>query len=165
MLKTNIAIIEDIIGYHFNNKALLEQAYTLQSYEQEYSGSTCNKMLAQLGNAEIYAFSTQLAFDQFMNVSTAGLQSKKTVEFLSGWRRNFSDSDFLAQLIDKLNLVNPDYFRIGKSQSKSKTLNQPDVKANLAEAIVGAVALDCQLASEAIINFLVKFILTTMMTL
>ncbi|MDR2265995.1 MAG: hypothetical protein LBE09_00195 [Christensenellaceae bacterium] len=152
MNKLHISTIEDTIEYKFQNVTLLEQAYTFRSFAQEHSDVCSNDLLPIIGNAAIYRFITRFAIAEFMRITPAGLRAKKAEESISKWRASLISKSYLASRLDILGIASSKYLRIGKDDTKGKNYDQDNFKATLFEAIIGAVAVDCNFDTEVLDN-------------
>ena len=117
--------IEDKLGYSFQEKALLKQAFTHSTYANIW-GDKDNERMEYLGDAVL-----QLVVTEWQYVNDNRAEGK-----LSASRQHFVRKEALDTLIDGLGVY--DYLLIsgGKDNLSDKT------KSDLFEAIVGAIYLD-----------------------
>ncbi|MDR1138410.1 MAG: hypothetical protein LBK70_00850 [Clostridiales bacterium] len=153
MDKNQIKAVESIIGYEFDNKALLVQAYTLRSYAEEHGGE-CNEVLEWIGDSFVYRFVTEMAFENYLEVCCEGLVSEHSEGWLSKWRQKFIGTKYLASRVDELGLAKKSYFAMGKGDTSADIYSRLHIKENLLEALIGAIAVDCERDEKIIYNCL-----------
>ena len=122
-------IIEKKIGYSFENKSLLKLAFTHSSYANE-NKSASNEKLEFLG-------------DSILNFCTADYLFRKgggTEGTLSVMRSKIVSEPPLARCVDALDIIGYLICGVGESHNQNKS---DAVKADLFEAVIGAVYLDC----------------------
>lgn len=143
-LRDNISKIEDIIGYRFQNKNLLVQAFTSKSFGAENPSFEDNDVLEFHGDAELYNFLSDWLMEAF-TVYPDGkrgnqLTSTKTVGELSEIRKNYINKKALARC---LRLKHLDQFvLLGKSDINNNAAGSDSILEDVFEAIVGAVKVD-----------------------
>ena len=113
--------IFDLIGYHFQNKKILEQALTHRSYSK-----THNERLEFLGDALL-----GLIMSDWLYVHHQGTEGD-----LSLIRSNLVNKKTLAKIAKQLKLS--EFIQVGAGASKSNN----NLLANVTEAIIGAIYLD-----------------------
>ncbi|MBR2967717.1 MAG: ribonuclease III [Clostridia bacterium] len=128
-MKTNdIAIIEDVIGYTFRDKSLLDTAFTHSSYTNEFYVEN-NERLEFLGDSVLNFVIAELLYfnakddEGTMTVSRASIVSREP----------------LAAAIDKLGVLK--FLKTGGGFS-NPSLWSTKFRSNLFEAILGAIYLD-----------------------
>ena len=123
--------IEKIIGYEFKNKALLVQAFIAKAQITKLilnSGS-----LEYIGDCLLWGLAVRYVVTKHQNFNDKG-QLSLTNDDLT-WRvEDITSNDFFAECISKLNLKS---FIVHKGKYSSK------IYANVFEAIIGAIAIDC----------------------
>ncbi len=119
--------IENIIGYSFRNKNLLEVAFTHSSYVNEHGGES-NEKLEFLGDSVLNFVVAELLYlsamedEGAMTVSRASIVSREP----------------LSAAIEKLGLLK--YLRLGAGVDIGRWSDK--FKSNLFEAVLGAIYLD-----------------------
>lgn len=127
MLKENeIKEIEKKLGYEFKNKELLQTALTHSSYAN-LNNLKSNERLEFLGDSVLHFATTNYLYKNLE------LEEGK----LSKLRSYVVSTISLSEAIDKLELIN--FIQFGKHSKKSYPSG---VKADLFEAILGAIYLD-----------------------
>ncbi len=151
--------IESKIGHKFENKSLLVQAFIRRSYANEYGG-TDNEFLEFKGDRALdYAVILLLEdehcrmrmdpdYRQVMGWNTISarpepnmLHSRKTEGELTEIKKALVQRKNLARRIDELGLMQ--YIFMSQSDFDNHVEEQDSVKEDLFEAIIGAVATDC----------------------
>ena len=134
--------IEQKIGYTFKNKKLLEQAFTRSSYTEENGGEN-NEVLELWGDGIAKVVVEKALSEKYSRITKKGdYISDYSVGDLSEFVNMLVCNKVWAECITRLELQN--YLRMGKGEEKNNQQNQESVKANLFEAIVGAVGIDAQ---------------------
>ncbi|MCQ2452652.1 MAG: putative dsRNA-binding protein [Oscillospiraceae bacterium] len=148
----DLTFIQNQIGYSFDNEDLLEQAFVRKSWSHENGGED-NEVLEFIGDkvldlvvvkllAEAYGctgsqlkdYNPEEDWDEFV----CQYGEKELTELKSQLVRK----SYLARRVDEMGLA--DYLIMGKCDITQHVEQQPSVKEDLFEAILGAVALDCQ---------------------
>lgn len=125
-------ILEEKIGYSFENKELLEIALTHSSFVRENrDGSKDNERLEFLGDAYLDAIIGKELFYR--------LGSKKEGD-LTKLRAKIVCENSLAMLAKDINLG--DAMRFGKGESKGGGKKKKSILADAVEAVLGAIVLD-----------------------
>ena len=147
----DISFIQDQIGYNFKNTDLLQQAFVRRSYSHENGGEN-NEVLEFIGDKVLDFIVVKLLSDKF------GYTKGELDDFDSenDWDEYACDycenklTEIKKQLVQKQNLATcidelglAEYLIMGKSDQKQRADEQPSVKEDLFEAILGAVAIDC----------------------
>lgn len=133
--------IETLIGYEFEERMLLQQAFIRRSYSQERGGQ----------NNEVLEFIGDRALDFVVVKKLADIYGSydKNDEFASRYqegkltklKEKLVERSMLARRIDALGLA--DYLIMGKGDIAINVQNEESVKEDLFESIIGAVTLDC----------------------
>lgn len=132
--------IEKIIGYTFKNKELLKTAFTHSSFANENKVES-NERLEFLGDSVLQYVVTYKLYSDY---------SLKEGD-LSKFRQKLVSENPLAFVIEELGIA--PFLLKGKGEAKSK-IDSKAMKADLFEAIVGAICLDSNLDEAK------KFVLT-----
>ena len=143
MTQTDLWEIEGLIGYNFNKKMLLQQAFIRRSYSQEHPGHQNNEVLEFIGDKVLDAAVVRhltLAlgdYSQDNDEYVCDYNEGKLTEF----KKRLVCKTMLAHRIDILGLSK--YLIMGKGDRNNDVQEDVSVKEDLFEAILGAVALDC----------------------
>lgn len=127
-LTPNFCAIEKKLGYQFSNKELLETALTHTTYANVYNTES-NQRLEFLGDAVLGVTVAEFLYKNF----------NEREGILSKMRSNLVDEENLSKLIDKMHLK--EHLRVVDGES-DELRNLHSVKADLFEAILGAIFLD-----------------------
>lgn len=152
MNNQDLEIIQNRIGHMFKNLDLLQQAFVRKSYSKE-SGGADNEILEFIGDKalditivkyltdkygfychEYDDFDVENDFDEFCCEYTEGQ--------LTELKKSLVKKNTLSDVIDSLQLNQ--FLIMGKGDLKNNIQNEASVKEDLFEAIIGAVALDCE---------------------
>ncbi|MCQ9616878.1 ribonuclease III [Paenalcaligenes niemegkensis] len=118
--------LEQVIGYQFQNPALLEQAITHRSHSSQH-----NERLEFLGDSVLNFVVASLLYKRFVRVDEGDL---------SRLRANLVKQATLADIAQRMALS--DYLRLGEGELKSGGFKRPSILADALEAVFGAVYLD-----------------------
>ncbi len=156
MQRKDIIFIQDQIGgYEFKNISLLEQAFTRKSYTQENGGEN-NEILEFIGDKVIdmavIRYLTRIHASKYYNqmkIPTQFRTQQKIEPFhcdknegqLTKLKQKLVEKKTLALRIDDLRFIQ--YLRMSEGDIKNNVDENPSVKEDLFEAVVGAVAVDC----------------------
>lgn len=150
LLRDSIKFIESQINYSFNNKYLLQQAFTRKSFTQEHEEYECNEVLEFLGDSQLNSIVTKWIFDSFLKLPSSWsneiFHSSKNEAELTDIRKRYISKNFLASCIDRLDLAR--FLLVGKSDEHNNARNSPSVKEDLFEAIIGAIYIDLEARND-----------------
>ena len=142
MTSNDLKHIEQQIGYEFDNRMLLQQAFIRKSYSQEHPNSENNEVLEFVGDRalDIAVMKTLLQYycgftdeDEFYSSRSEGK--------LTELKRKLVEGKMLSSRMDILGFQ--EYLIMGKGDVKKNVQNDAHVKEDLFEAIIGAVTIDC----------------------
>ncbi len=133
---TDLAALEQRLGYRFKQAALLEQAVTHRSH-----GAVHNERLEFLGDAVLNCTIAQLLFQKYARLNEGDL---------SRLRANLVKQQSLAEIAEGMDLSS--FLRLGEGERKSGGFRRPSILADTMEAIFGAILVDggFEAAREAI---------------
>ena len=165
MKQNDLKFIQEQIGYHFNNPDLLQQAFTRRSYSEENGGEN-NEVLEFIGDKVLDFFVVKYLITQ--NSNSDGLFKKFDPKFRTTWSyiavektlpkentflSSYSEAELtelkkvlvqkktLSNRIDDLDIAR--YLLMGKGDVQQNLSKENSVKEDLFEAILGAIAIDC----------------------
>lgn len=166
--------IQDQIGYTFNNPELLQQAYTRRSYSEENGGEN-NEVLEFIGDKVLDLYVVKFLISR--NSNAEGLFKKHDPKFKDTWsyiaeKHSLPEEDVLVSdcseaeltdikklLVQKKTLANRidelgigDFLRMGSGDIQQNIGQENSVKEDLFEAILGAIAIDCNWDPEKLQN-------------
>ncbi len=165
MTELNVEMIQHQIGgYKFKNLKLLQQAFTRKSYSEEHGGEN-NEVLEFIGDraielAVVCYLSNRYGTDLHLydNIPAQFRVPQEPKEFhsdlsegeLTRLKQKMVEKKAFALRIDDLDIAQ--FLIMGEGDKKAHAEEQPSVKEDLFEAIVGAVALDSNWDFNAIKN-------------
>ena len=160
MEQKDLRFIQDQIGYRFNNLDLLQQAFTRRSYSGEDGGEN-NEVLEFIGDkvldfvvvkffAEKYGFMLNECMDYDPEEELNEFACEKTEAQLTEIKKILVQKKTLANRIDIFGVA--DYLIMGYGDVLQNIKEQNSVKEDLFEAILGAIAIDCNWNMEVLEN-------------
>ena len=174
MEENDLNFIQSQIGYTFNNLDLLWQAFTRRSYSEENGGEN-NEVLEFIGDKILDLFVVKLLILQ--NSNAVGISKKHDPKLRNTWfseleKKTFPEENVLVSnyseaeltdmkklLVQKKTLANRidelgiGYFLLMSSGDIQQNIGQENsVKEDLFEAILGAIAIDCNWDMEKLQN-------------
>ena len=174
MEQNDFIFIQSQIGYTFNNLDLLQQAFTRRSYSEENGGEN-NEVLEFIGDKVLDLFVVKLLISQ--NSNAVGLYKKHDTKLKNTWaymteQKTFPGENVLVSdyseaeltetkklLVQKKTLANRiDELGIGycllmgSGDTQQNIGQENSVKEDLFEAILGAIAIDCNWDMEKLQN-------------
>lgn len=126
MNSNQINQIENVLGYSFNDKKLIEIALTHRSAK-----GNNNERLEFLGDGILNFITAELLFKRFSELSEGDL---------SRLRSQLVKASTLSEVATKLNLG--EFLKLGEGELKSAGWRRPSILADSVEAIIGAIYLD-----------------------
>lgn len=134
--------IEEIIGYHAKSWRLLEQAFIRAGYANENEGVLDYKPLDHVGDKWLEIVVHLAIMKYLTSRDTQGrLYSDYTKGDMSILEDRIVNNDYLSERMRLLGLS--DYLIMSKGERNQDCLNNASTHYELFEAIVGAVAVDC----------------------
>lgn len=129
----DISKAENIIGVVFNNKELLEKAFTHRSYINENRGTKKehNERLEFLGDAVLELVVTRFLFEEF---------PQKPEGELTAYRAALVNTQTLSKVGEDLGFNN--FLLLSKGEAKDTGRARSYILANTVEAVIGAIYLD-----------------------
>ena len=163
MTQKTLDVIQEKIGYKFNKQYLLTQAFTRSSYAQENQNREDNEKLEFIGDKVLdfivvkkltnhYGFHSEALVQSHESVKNGEKVGKSNIVMENTFKFVFSEGEmteikkqlvqtsFLSKAIERLELEQ--YLLMSKGDIKNNVQNEPHVKEDLLEAIIGAVAVD-----------------------
>ena len=161
-LRENLSKVQKKIGYDFQNTALLFQAFTRSSYSTQY-GSENNEVLEFLGDRILDFYVVKIIADKFGFLKSESeyydeendadefcIVAHKNEADFTDLKKEIVSNRTLAKRIDELKFAQ--YLFMGDSDVNNHVERQEKVKADLFEAILGAVAIDSNWDPEILKN-------------
>ncbi len=154
MKEFNCSQIEQKIGYVFNNKALLKQAFTRTSYcnEMRQIGESIesNEVLEFCGDSILGGAIITILMEKYSRIGKGGIISELTEGDFSNIKSKLSDKSMLSMRIKELGLY--EYLLLNRGDEKMNIALQPSVMEDLFESIIGALYFDCNKDMKIVID-------------
>lgn len=169
-LREHLDDVQKKIGYWFDNESLLLQAFTRSSYSSQHGGEN-NEVLEFLGDRVLDFYVVKVISDRFGFVKSQSdyydeendldeycIVAHKNEADFTELKKQIVSNETLAKTIDKLGLFK--YMYLGDTDLENPKFkdNLIKVKADLFEAILGAVAIDSDWNQDELQN-VVEFML------
>lgn len=133
-------IIQEKIGYTFNNQQLLKQAFTRKTYSEENGGEN-NECLEFVGDKALDTVVIIALLKRFSKTNEDGsFHTDYNEGQFTDIKRDLVEKKALSKSMDKLGFNQ--YLLMGKGDIAQNIQEQASVKEDLFEAIIGAVAID-----------------------
>ena len=125
--------LEQVIGYQFENRRLLEQAMTHSSYANEHrlDKGRCNERLEFLGDAVLELVTSDFLYQKHLKMPEGELTKK---------RAGLVCEPSLAYCAEEICLG--EYLLLGKGEEATGGRFRPSVTSDAMEALIGAIYLD-----------------------
>ncbi len=163
MTQKELDVIQEKIGYRFSKPYLLTQAFTRKSFAEENQNWEDNEKLEFVGDKVLdfiivkkltqrFGFRGEVIAQSLESIkkgeqpSDANIGNKYNFEFvhsegeMTEIKKQIVQTTFLSNAIEKLELEQ--FLIMSKGDVKNNVQNEPHVKEDLMEAIIGAVAID-----------------------
>ena len=139
--------IEEKIGYTFKNKALLVQAFTRRSFQNEEAQKgkktmQSNEVLEFLGDAILGAVVASTLLTRHGNTDKGYLRTEMDEGAFTTVKSRMSDKSMLSGRMTEMGLHR--YLRVSNGDRENGITDEPSVKEDLFESIIGAVFLDTE---------------------
>lgn len=152
-----IAELEAILGYTFQDKALLSRALTHSSYSNETGERNhhllCNERLEFLGDSVLSLVVSQYLYANYQNIPEGELTCM---------RKDVVCAPALARFATQINLG--DYLLLGVGEDRNAGRQKENILADAFEALLAAIYLDAgskgnhQDSLSAVIDFLIPLV-------
>lgn len=147
--------IEKTIHYVFEDKSLLRQAFTRGSYvnEAHQRGNRTlqsNEVLEFCGDTVLSAAIISCLMEKYSARGRYGMQTELDEGDFSRIKSNLSNKTMLSTRMGELDLQR--YLIVNAGDLVSGTVDEPSVKEDLFESIIGAVYFDCGKKMETVIG-------------
>lgn len=157
----HIKEIEEKIGYTFNDKNLLKQAFTRSSYCNENQRSAgqryqSNEVLEFFGDSVLSAAIVTLLMRDCMKRYEHGISTELNEGDFSNIKSKLSDKKNLSLATKAMNIEK--YLLLGEGDAKLGVQNEPSVMEDLFESIIGAIYVDSGNNIKSVINSVAKML-------
>ena len=149
---------EDLKNFMTLNN-LIVQAYTRRSFSEENPGHQNNEILETIGDTVINTYVTRALVEKYSSDGGWDLGCFNCLDMnidegtLTDLRKEIVCGKNLAKHAVRLELIKPEYWRLGKGDILNKVYEQESVQEDLLESIVGAVAIAVRYDSEFLYDF------------
>ncbi len=133
--------IQSAINYCFKNIRLLDQAFTRKSYSAEHPDVQNNELLEFYGDRILDLFVTKMMYNKFSKIVNNEFVSEKSEGELTKLKAVLVSKKSLAQCMRNFDFSK--FLFLGKSDEQNDVQKSDSVNEDLFEAIIGAVAVDC----------------------
>ena len=146
-------ILQDNVGYIPSNAALC-QAFRRSSYCMEEGGKS-NEMFEFIGDQVLSFYTVKIISQRCCAVNLEGDFAFRIRQHkLSGLKQQLLSNENFAKIIDDWAVA--EYLIVGRDDERNEVDKQTKIKADLFEAIIGAIAMDCNWNSEILENVVNK---------
>ena len=132
-------MVQAQIGYRFKNPDLIIQAFTRRSYAEENGGKD-NEVLEFIGDKALDLAAVKLLTDRYGNTQ-GSFSSELDEDELTRLKSRMVRKSTLAGRIDEMGFA--DHLLMGKGDIMNGVSDEPSVKEDLFESLLGAVVIDC----------------------
>lgn len=161
-------LIQEKIGYRFNNINLLYQAFTRRSYSEEFGGEN-NEILEFNGDSTLNYYVTKMMIKELSSIKQDSKYRDKNFVLSEYFIKQNIDEGDLSKLREEINcnknlsiqidhLEFAKYMWMSKGDKNKRVYEEEKVKADLFEAIIGAVDEDSN-SNQEILQTVIKKIL------
>ncbi len=134
--------VQEELEYAFENPQLLKQAFTRKTYSAEHPGTYHNEVLEFYGDRVLELVVAKKLSKEYGRITQNGkYASKKDEGQLTEIKKKLVRRAMLAHRMDQLGFAQ--YLIMGSGDEMQDAEQRDSVKEDLFEAILGAVALDC----------------------
>lgn len=141
MTREDMNFVQGCINYNFKNLLLLEQAFTRKSYANEHPEVEDNEVLEFYGDEVLDFVVTKELYKQFSKIVKNYFVSDKKESELTQLKSLIVSKESLSRCMKSFCFS--DFLYLGKSDEQNDVKNSDSVNEDLFEAIIGAVAVDC----------------------
>lgn len=148
--------IEKKIGYIFQDKGLLRQAFTRSSYTNEKGRDAyqSNQVLEFFGDSVLSCALVTLLERDFSKRYEHGVMTELTEGDFSNMKSKLSDKTKLSHVSDALGLA--PYLLLGEGDKKRGVASEASVLEDLYESIIGAIWIDSGHDIETVVGVVEK---------
>lgn len=123
--------LEELIGYEFTNKKLLELATTHSSFATENGSKEYNEKIEFLGDAVLELISSEYIYKTYPNLSEGEMTKARAYAVCE---------EALVEVANKYSFS--DFLKVGRCESKVNNKYRNSILADSVEAVIGAIYLD-----------------------
>lgn len=139
---TLFRIIRDKTGYPLANRCLLSQAFRRSSYCAENDGKS-NEVFEFVGDQILSYYMVKIVAQRCGAENIGGDYAFRILpNRLSVLKQELLSNEAFARIIDEWGVA--EYLIVGRDDERNAVYKQTKIKADLFEAIIGAIAIDCK---------------------
>lgn len=156
MILDRLAEIEGVLGYTFQDKALLVQAFTRTSFCNEHHAGgegedyQSNEVLEFFGDAVLSCAIISLLIRTSSERYAHGIHTKLSEGDFSNIKSHLSDKSNLSLSLSRTGLQK--YLLMGEGDKKLGMENEPSVMEDLFESLIGAIYIDSGMQINVVIE-------------
>lgn len=133
-------VFKEKTGYSFKSSIILNQIFRRSSFAAE-TGQSSNEIFEFIGDQVLNYYVVKKVAEKCGSISLTDDYTFRIKENqFSQIKQALVNNDALAKIIDDWNIAK--YLLLGKSDIKNNVADQPKIKADLLEALFGAIAID-----------------------
>lgn len=132
--------IERVLDYHFENPALLRQAFTRSSYRNEHPECMDNEVLELIGDSVLSLTVLTWFREKYMKESGRGLETCFDEGQLSAMKNGLVNKQHLADRMRRLGLSR--YLLVSRGDAGTGIWQENSVMEDLFESVIGAIYID-----------------------
>ncbi len=139
-------IIQEKTGYIFKSTSILNQIFRRSSFSAE-TGQNSNEIFEFIGDQVLSYYVVKIVSEKCGSISLTDDYTFRIRENrFTLIKQALVNNETLAKIIDDWDIAK--YLLLGKSDIKNDVVKEPKVKADLLEAIIGAIAVESNWDSE-----------------
>lgn len=133
-------IIREKTGYTIKSRKILEQIFRRSSFAAE-TGEKSNEIFEFIGDQVLSFFVVKLVSERCGSLGlTDGYSFRIRENRFTQIKQELVNNEALARIIDEWDIAQ--YLLLGRSDVKNEVIKETKVKADLLEAVIGAVAVE-----------------------
>ncbi len=141
-------IIQEKTGYTIKSTLVLNQIFRRSSFAAE-TGQNSNEIFEYIGDQILDFYVVKIVSERCGSLSlTDGYAFRIKENQFTQIKQTLVANKALAKIIDSWDIVK--YLFLSISDIKNEVAKEPKIKADLLEAIIGAIAVDCKWDSEVL---------------
>lgn len=139
-------IIQEKTSYTFKSTSVLNQIFRRSSFAAE-TGQNSNEIFEFIGDQVLSYYVVKIVSERYGSLSLTDDYTFRIRENqFSLIKQSLVNNETLAKIIDDWDIAK--YLLLGKSDIKNEVARETKVKADLLEAVLGAIAIECNWDSD-----------------
>lgn len=153
-LKEIRKLIKEKTGYYIRSNMITHQIFIRSSFAAE-TGLSSNEIFEYQGDSILSYYVMKVISKRCGSIGLTDAYTFRINESqFTNIKQSLVNNDYLAQIIDEWDLAQ--YLLLSESDFKNEVIKQTKVKADLLEAIIGAIAIDCNWDQDILETTVVK---------